>query len=126
MICRYLNDSRHIKYQKIASKPPLTITHKNNRLEYARCHTGWGKEWNNIIFSDKKKFNLDGPDGFRYYWHDLRMEKMILSKRVQGGGFVMIWCAFIWEGKTTVEFIDGPMDSLLYQNLLQRSLLPFG
>jgi hypothetical protein len=27
---------------------------------------------------------LDGPDGNSYYWHDLRKEKEIFSKRQQG------------------------------------------
>jgi hypothetical protein len=30
------------------------------------------KEWNNVIFSDGKKFKLDGPGGFSSYWDDLR------------------------------------------------------
>ena len=50
------------------------------------------------FFSDEKKFNLDGPDGFRYYWHDLRKEPK--SKRVQGGGNVMAWDAFSSLGNT--------------------------
>ena len=42
----------------------------------------------------KKKFNLDGPEGYRYYWHDLRKEKQYFSKRHFGGGSLMIWGAY--------------------------------
>ena len=38
----------------------------------------------------RKKFNLDGPDGLAYYWHDLRMEELTFSRRQQGGGSVMV------------------------------------
>ena len=33
----------------------------------------------------RKKFNLDGPDGLHYHWHDLRTAREILSKRYEGG-----------------------------------------
>ena len=44
-----------------------------------------------VIFTDEKKFNLDGPDGFKYYWHDLRPEPEWFSKRAFGGGSLMVW-----------------------------------
>jgi hypothetical protein len=74
----------------------------------------------------KKKFNLDGPDGFSYYWHDLRNEKLFFSKRTQGGGSVMIWGGFSLKGKTELEFTDSTMNSKMHKDLLVRRLLPFG
>ena len=50
-----------------------------------------------IIFSDEKKFNLDGPGGIHCYWHDLRKEEQVFYKRPFGGGSVMIWGAFSAE-----------------------------
>ena len=44
----------------------------------------------NIIWSDDKKFNLDGPDGFSYYWHDLLKEAEISLTGSQAGGNAMI------------------------------------
>ena len=79
-----------------------------------------------MIFSDEKKFNLDGPDGYQYYWHDLRKDQEIYSKRVQGGGGVMIWAAFARNGKTNLAFITQRMNSIKYQQVLSAHLLSFG
>ena len=49
----------------------------------------------------KKKFNLDGLDGFKFYWHDLRKEKRQFSQRGFGGGNVMVWAAIRYSWKVT-------------------------
>lgn len=40
----------------------------------------------------KKKFNLDGPDEYLDYHHDLRKDKRIMSRCQMRAGSVMIQC----------------------------------
>ena len=43
---------------------------KNENIKHARQYqTMIAKEWRKVVFSNKKKFNSDGSDGFQKYWH---------------------------------------------------------
>lgn len=78
-----------------------------------------------VVFSDEKKFNLDGPDGFNAYWRDLRKEPNFFSRRNFGGGSLMIWGAFCSDGKLPLAFPSTKMNSAEYQQVLQNNLIPF-
>lgn len=103
----------------------MTKMHQQNRLDWAKYHMSWKLEYERIIFSDEKKFNLDGPDGFSHYWHDLRKEPETFSKCQQGGGSLMVWAAFGFQGKVNIAFPSGRMNAINYQDLLEENLLPF-
>ncbi|KAG2779764.1 hypothetical protein PC116_g6890 [Phytophthora cactorum] len=45
---------------------PLTKQHKMARLNWAKNMIIQPDKWSQIVFSDEKKFNLDGPDGLRH------------------------------------------------------------
>ena len=60
-----------------------------------------------MVFSDEKKVNLDGPDGSQCYWHDLRKERQLFSKRLYGGGSVMVWETFSASGKADLGVMEG-------------------
>ena len=107
-------------------KPPLTAQHKKDRFDMELKHVTWTEEWQTVIFSDEKKFNLDGPDGYKYYWHSADSSKVTFSKRVQGGGSVMIWIGFSYQVKTPAVFIHETMNSEFYVKVLRKNLLPLG
>ena len=79
-----------------------------------------------LFFSDEKKFNMNGPDGYQFYWHDLKLEKETFLSRNHGAGSVMIWGGISSEGSTELPFLDGIQSSADYIKVLEDHLLPFG
>uniref|UniRef100_T1IUS6 Uncharacterized protein n=1 Tax=Strigamia maritima TaxID=126957 RepID=T1IUS6_STRMM len=110
-VSRVVKKKKTIVYKKRKVQPVMKNVHKEKRLKWAREHMSWKQEWHKVIFSDEKKFNLDGPDGWAYYWHDLRQDDQVFSKRQQGGGSLMIditrmqpivvACIVKWDGLVT-------------------------
>ncbi len=78
-----------------------------------------------MVFSDEKKFNLDGPDGFSYYWHDLRKEERYFSTLQKGGGGVMLWAAMSYYGLSRLVAILATISSRRYRRMLDAGLRPF-
>ncbi|ULT88886.1 hypothetical protein L3Y34_007826 [Caenorhabditis briggsae] len=66
-----------------------------------------GTNWDKVIFSDEKKFNLDGPDGFKSYWHDLRKDPAVFAKRNFGGGSLMQDNAAIHVSRSTLDWFQS-------------------
>lgn len=124
-IYRIIASSPHMKSVKRKKKPQLTEDHKAKRLAWAHERMQWSDQWKKVIWSDEKKFNSDGPDGYEYYWHDLRKEEQFLSRRQQGGPSVMVWTGFGAHGKCNVAILTGKVNALKYQNALEHHFLPF-
>ena len=86
---RVLKDSKYLQYSKRKQAPDLMTAHKKERLKFGEKKIFWKSKWDEIIFSDEKKFNFDGPDGFQFYWNDLRKDPEIFTvcwqKRISDG-----------------------------------------
>ena len=115
----------NLNYRKMVCGPSLSSKHKEARVKWAKDYVHWRTRWRRVIFSDEKKFNLDGPDGLSYYWHDLRKEPRYFSKRQQGGGGVTIWAAMSYNSVSNVAVLQGYMNSDYYCQVLTHCLFPF-
>ena len=95
----------------------MLSAHKMQRFAFVRETMTWNDQWLQVIFSDKKKWNLEGPDGCRHYCHDLRKEKDIFSKRQFGGGIVMTWGCFSFNEVRPLAITSAKMNSEDYKKL---------
>lgn len=123
---RTLQEHPDMKWKKMKHGTMMNAAHMKKRLAWTTEKAAWGiEEWSKVVFSDEKKWNLDGPDGMKSYWHNSKLPERVVVKRHSGGGSVMVWGAFSSAGKTELKFVDGNQDSAHYVETLGSHLLPF-
>ncbi|POM71688.1 transposable element Tc3 Transposase [Phytophthora palmivora] len=91
---RLLKRVDHLVYTKVDRTLPLTSAHKAARISWVEEHILNPGIWKYTNYYDEKKFNLDGPDDFKYYWCDIRQPPQSYVCRQNGGGSVMVLGAF--------------------------------
>ena len=82
------------RYTKRKARPLWKKSHLDAREKFAKKYQTWDLQWRYVLFSDEKKFNLDGPDDYQYYWHALGSKYEHYSKRQGGGQSLMVYGAF--------------------------------
>ncbi|KAM8712015.1 hypothetical protein ACLKA7_012521 [Drosophila subpalustris] len=70
-----------------------------------------------------KKFNLEGPDGYAYYFHDLRKEEHTLERLHSRAGGVMVWGAITYFGTIELQFLTSRMNAIAYKGDWKRLFL---
>lgn len=124
-VWRYLASCDRFTYGKMKKTLDLTDAHKQARLDFARAHMPWELEWSTVIFSDEKQFNLDGPDGLKFYWKDSRGQEKSYISRHSGGGSVLVWGAISALGKTSLAVLHESVTGPRYVQTLEDYLLPY-
>lgn len=119
-------NSLNFRYRKLKKKPELHEKDWLERRKFAKKYIGLGEKWKYVWFSDEKKFNLDGPDGYNYYWRDLDIsnKRKFYSARPRSKKSLMVWAGFCYSKKTSLAFLEGKVTSKIYTETLDKHLLP--
>ena len=109
-------------------KPLLKESHKKARLDFAKKHVRKPLSyWESVLWTDETKLLKFGPTGQRYIWrrkNQADLAKNVLPTVKHGGGSLMFWGCFSAEGTGELYRIKGRMNSIVYQDILQQTVMP--
>ena len=115
-----LQSAAHLKWCRMKVAQKLSPHHRTARLRWAREQlANTHPIWPSILWSDEKRFNLEGPDGFGYYRADKRLPKAMFSRHQNGGGCIMIWGMFSARDCADIVKVEGNINSQTYIGILQ-------
>jgi transposase len=77
-LCDWLR-KQDFKYKKVAQKIVLSKKHKERRLSVVSTWISQNIIWEKCIFSDEKRFCLDGPDNWYVYVYPYYMSHIIIN-----------------------------------------------
>ncbi|GFV38146.1 transposable element Tc1 transposase [Trichonephila clavipes] len=80
---------------------PLTQNHRHLRLHWANVHRSWRADWQQVVFSDKSRFNLwhyDGRIRVRRYAGERHISECIIERYSGRTPGVMVWGAIAYHG----------------------------
>lgn len=118
---KYLKTAGYL-YKKAKKQIILTKSHKEKRVKILTSWIVDGIDFNKVIFSDEKRFCLDGPDDWRSYVP--KQMNQIRQKRQCGGGGIMLWLMIMPNGLLAYRLIKGKFNSDMYIELLRTMIVP--
>lgn len=120
-----LNEN-HFKSYWSTKKPYINEINMKKRVAWAKAHLKWGKrKWMSVLFTDETSFRLscDYPirvwrkRNERYNVKSLRATRKFDKK-------LFVYASFCAKGVGLMAKIDGRMDQILYQKILNEYMLP--
>ncbi|GFV65683.1 transposable element Tc1 transposase [Trichonephila clavipes] len=88
--------SRQLAAQWSTATRFLSQNHRRLRLHWANVHRSWRADWQQVVFSDKSRFNLwhhDGRIRVRLYAGERRIPECIIERHSGRTPGVMVWGA---------------------------------
>lgn len=118
---------RHVRRLKFKTKPVkkdiiLSKFHKSERVRIASSWIAQNVDWKKVVFTDEKKFNLDGPDSWSSYIDENR--EIYANRRQNKGGGIMVWGIVTYHGYFHAIEMIGNFDSEFYCSYIIDTVKP--
>lgn len=114
--------SMHFEYRNIPCKFILSAENKKKRVEMAKQYIINGTVWKDVVFSDEKKFCLEGCDSY-YSWIRSGQSAIRIKKVLKSPG-IMVWAMLLPNGLLSYRIMNGKQNSESYIQIIRESALP--
>lgn len=78
-----------------------------------------------MVFTDEKRFCLDGPDDQAYFWSEKRLQHDYFSKHQKGCGGLMVWDGILRRVNTKLVFVSNTLGAVAYSSIINEYCQPF-
>lgn len=115
--------SMKYKYSKIPQRITLNASQKAKRVSILTNWISMSIDWKRTIFTDEKRFSLNGPDNFMTYRRSISNKKSRM-KNHSGGGSIMYWGMLLPDCSLYLKEILGNLNADKYIDLLKDYAVP--
>lgn len=112
-----------MKYKNATTQIMLSQKHKDERVRIISRWIIKNHCWEKTIFSDEKRFSLDGPDNWQTYVHKNKKPVVRNQRQCKGGG-IMVWLMVLPNGLLCHKIIRGKFNSHDYLDMLSSVVVP--
>lgn len=107
---------------RVKKMPQVTPQVAVKRIAFAKEHLPKGGQfWSRVIFSDEKKWNLKGNDGYVSIWKEKTREYTFETDLRRRPG-IMVWGAICANGAVYICRIKGKIKASTYQRMLEEEI----
>jgi hypothetical protein len=93
-------------------------------LNFALNHVSDLQKWRKTVFSDEKRFCLQGPDSYRYQWYLPGTAPLMVDQTDQHKKGIMVWGAIAHDYECPLHVFTENVDADLYIHMLALHFFP--
>ena len=111
---------KNFKKTRVRKTPKLSPSAVAKRLAFAKHHLENPElQWTKVMFTDEKKWNLSGNDGYVSIWKEQNKEYTYLEDVHRRPG-IMVWGAICSNGAAYISRISRKINASTYQEMLDH------
>jgi len=121
-----IKSASNFSRRKFKRRPTLRDHHREARIRFGVWFLMHSEIVDDVIWSDEKRFSLDGPDGYQFYWWEKGrgLPEDMFKIDSFGKRGIMVHIAMSVKGVISVERMLGTITGQSYSEFLTETLLP--